>query len=115
MTHSAETKTGDSLLQRVASHERALLAGVTDARKAAQSVIEEARAQARALREEDDRALSGEILAFRRDSEASRTAAYDETVRTADAQTAQDREHVKSHAADVAREVLDMIVPGGSQ
>lgn len=114
MSKSADTKPGDTLLQRVASHERSLLAGVADARKAAQAVIEEARGKARALLEEDNGGLGAEVQAFRREAESSRAASYEATVRAADAETAEAREYVKSHASDAARDVLTMILPGGS-
>lgn len=115
MTKPSETKPGDPLLRRVASHERSLLSRIAGARQAAQSVIEDARARARVFLEDDDRALGAETQAFRRDAEAARTTAYEQTVRAAEAETAQDRARVAEHAGAVAGEVLAMILPGGSE
>ena len=114
VSKSADTKPGDSLLQRVAEHERSLLEGVAEARKAAQAVIDEARGKARALLDDDNAKLNAEVQAFRRDAEAARAASYQATVRAAETETAAAREYVKAHASEAARDVLTMILPGGS-
>ena len=115
MTTSADKKSGNPLMQRIASHERSLLSRVAEARKAAQALAEEARAQARRLLEADERELALEAQRFRREADAARTAEYERTVRAAEAETEQDRAYVRAHVAEVAREVVGMILPGGSE
>jgi vacuolar-type H+-ATPase subunit H len=110
-----QTVIENPLLERIAEHERSLLGQLEDARNEAQAMIDHARAQAQVVRQDDERRLADEVLRFRREAETARAAEYAATVQAARAGTDADRRYVSEHAAEVANEVLEMVLPGVEQ
>lgn len=104
-----------AFLEKVAQHEHRLLADLTLAQQQAETILEEARAQARAIAEAGDE----ELRAF---SAHTREAAAGETDALAEALLAERRhamraieEHAKANADTLLRDLVALVLPPSTE
>lgn len=105
------SQNGSSILTSVARHEKELLAKLEATDEECQKIIDDARAEARQFRENDTAVLNTQIAQKRREAEAERNAAYQAVVEASEAKLAALREEARSKQKEVAREVMQLILP----
>ena len=102
----------ESILPAVAKHERELLARVRESEEEAQRIVETARSDARAHREQSDSQLADEVAEIRRAADEKRHAAFQVTVDAASASLVTVRETSQQRIPATTEKVMALFVPG---
>jgi vacuolar-type H+-ATPase subunit H len=103
-----------SLLAEVAKYERELLAKVKQAEAGAKRTVDSALQQANKIHADGEKALNEEIDSMRRASEEKRNAERDRIVREAEQKLEAQRAQAESHVEAAAKEVVQLVLPGGA-
>ncbi len=102
------------VLSKVAEHERALLAKVKEAETAARRTVDSARHEAARIAAEAEKALGDEIDSMRRASEDKRAIERESIMKAAQQKVAAARGKAETHLDAATREVVALILPGGT-
>lgn len=102
------------VLNKVAQHERELLAKVQEAETAAKRTIDSAQQEAVRIASAAEKALNEEIDSMRRASEDKRAIERDSIMKAAQQHVAAGRSKAEVHLDAATKEVVGLILPGGS-
>ncbi len=115
MDNSGQNNSGHKgVLSKVAQHERELLAKVREAELAAQRTIDSAKQEAARIAAEAEKTLNEEIDSMRRASEDKRGIERESIMNAAQQQVATGRSKAEAHLDAATREVVALILPGGT-
>lgn len=104
----------ESILPAIAKQERELLARVRASEEEAQRIVEKARVDARAYRQEREESLASEVARIRRESEEKRLGQFQGTVSAAEDKLVAVRESSLIRVPEMAEKVLALFVPTSS-
>lgn len=103
--------TSQSIVATVASHEQELLAQIEASKVESGEIVEHARSQARKYLQDSETALNEEIAQVRRDREAVRVQAFDESVASVEARLVSVRESAAEKVDAMTQKVLSLFMP----
>lgn len=102
------------ILSTVAQHERELLAKVQETEGAAQRTVDSAQQEAARIASAAEKVLIEEIESMRRASEDKRRMERESILQAAQQQVVQKRSQAEIHLDDATREVVGLVLPGGT-
>ena len=108
---STSKHTSQSIVATVASHEHELLAQIETSKVESGEIVEQARREARKHIQDSETAVNDTIAQERRDREAVREQAFEETVATVEARLVSVRESAAEKVDAMAQEVLSLFIP----
>jgi vacuolar-type H+-ATPase subunit H len=113
--NSGQNNSGhQGVLSQVAQHERELLAKVQEAEAAAQRTVDSARQEADRIATGAEKALNDEIDSMRRASEDKRAIERESIMKATQQEVAAARSKAEAHLDVAAKEVVELILPGGN-
>jgi len=105
----------ESILAEVARQERELLEKLERVKEEARTRVDQARAEAIKLQQDEEARTQAEIASMRREAEQARRRAFDETVAQAEAHLRERRDAAMGRVPEVAESVLGYFMPNGSR
>lgn len=111
---SQANNASQSILPAVAKQERELLARICASEEEARNIIEKARSDARAYRQEREAKLADEVAGIRREAEDVRQREFQTTVNAAEERLVAVRESSLRRVPEMASEAQALFVPGAT-
>ncbi len=101
-----------SILASVAKHEAELLAQSEASVTQARDIVEQAHGDARKHVQAEESRLADEVAVLRRDAEAARQKAFDDTVAAAEKRLEGVRSTAAARVSEMAKDTLGLFLPG---